>query len=218
MRCVDPNGDTIVIVGIDGINTVYTPGMEKTGDFFTQSAIDALNELYNGKSPLAKEMVENLSSSSYNYSIEYFDVKSDFYESNIHSAAVNVQNEFQGMRKSKLENGEITNGCGGTIRWKYFSCQVKVVNGVDNIPFLGLAHELAHAYDALNGLLDRTVKNGLAMCEWHACDVVNIIRACYGYPLQTHYGGSFYAWPDEYGNTKYYYNNDGYSLDDSPYK
>ena len=216
VRLVDPNGDTIVIAGVDGRKIIYMPGMVKTGDRFTQETIDALNELYSGKSSLAKEMVEKLSSSNYNYRIEYSDVKSDFFESDYFSAAVNVQDEFEATRKSMLQKGEITNGCGGIIRWKYLECLTKVVNGVDNLPIMGLAHELAHAYDAMRGLFDRTEVNELAMCEWQACDVVNIIRASYGFSLQTHYGGRFSAWRDEYGNIKYNYIDNGYSLDKSP--
>jgi len=216
VRLVDPDGDTIVIAGVDGRKIIYMPGMVKTGDRFAQETIDALNELYSGKSSLAKEMVEKLSSSNYNYRIEYSDVKSDFFEADYFSAAVNVQDEFEATRKSMLQKGEITNGCGGIIRWKYLECLTKVVNGVDNLPIMGLAHELAHAYDAMRGLFDRTEVNELAMCEWQACDVVNIIRASYGFSLQTHYGGRFSAWRDEYGNIKYNYIDNGHSLDKSP--
>ena len=102
------------------------------------------------------------------------------------------------MRHNMLLNGKATNGSGGTIHWNNESCAVKITDGVDNIPLLGLFHELSHGIDANNGIWDNTKFDGLGMTDWTACSKTNQVRKDLGYPMQTMYGGEFIYWDGKY--------------------
>lgn len=110
-------------------------------------------------------------------------------------------------RHKMLLSGKATNGSGGIIHWNNKSCVVKTTDGVDNIPTLGLFHELSHGIDANNGIWDNTKINGMKMTEWNACSKTNQVRKDLGYPMQTMYGGQFNYW-----DGKYSYLGEGISL------
>ena len=64
---VDPDGREIWIVGADGVETLYTPGMEYKGDKFTSSIVNSLNQM--NSVDIGGEVLGDLVNSSNKFSI-----------------------------------------------------------------------------------------------------------------------------------------------------
>ena len=193
VKLVDPNGEEIVIIGKDGSATTYTQGMEYSGnDRFTKKTIRALNKLYDGESKTGRSMVDQLVKSNNKFKIQKQDTKkktnSDFTPDNYMGAQIGVKHYAEKMKELGI-NYEGNIGAGGTINWNSSSCRVMTSKGLRNNPFFGLVHELSHALDADNGIMDYTEVAGMEINEWQACANTNIIRKEFGKPLQTYYGG-----------------------------
>ena len=123
----------------------------------------------------------------------YYDSKDTFL------AAANLE-EFRAELEAinlLFQQGGIPPGCGGTIQYNPFS----FLGGFNTSgnqyrpPFIGLAHEMGHALDALRGNLYfnhdkgiyRAKHQGVFKSEWQAVYRENMIRKELGLPLRTHY-------------------------------
>ena len=183
MRLVDPKGDTVVIHGNDGNNTIYSKGMNyQGGDPFTIQVVEALNSVVEN-SPTANNMIGELVASKYSFSIE--EQCESYY----------LPDNMEQYRNEKIippDNGTINWNPNGTELWeKCFGSKGKLETnahlGIN--PEIDLSHELIHAFDHINNTLygDREKIKGLYTREWRAVYFENKIRLEMGYPLRSHY-------------------------------
>ena len=180
----NPNGsEIIVIVGSDGIQTVYSPGMNYTGtDELTRNAVEKLN-LVSSKSNTAKMMIDELvASGDLVYSIEHGD-ESQYVPNGAIVGSANSSDLFY-------------QSDGGTVYWNEagtttFEKSAEKSCAESNIrPDMDLFHELCHAWDDYSGFLAyRSMKyRDLQINEWSAIRIENMIRTELGIPLKSHYG------------------------------
>ncbi|MBO4739381.1 MAG: hypothetical protein J5606_07470, partial [Bacteroidales bacterium] len=204
IKYMDPSGCTIVIIGEDGTETTYEPGMTYEGnDEFTQKAITVLNDGYSN-SATAERMIGELCGPEYLYKIES-GVESDYTPSN--------QSVIQkyGSDEVFYEKG------GGVIKWNTSGMGTfeQDPQGGPSIlkkrPSISLYHELGHAWDNMAGLMagDSMKFQDLEVNEWTATRTENMIRQELGIPLRTWYyksksgGPMFPRLLDRNGNYKY---------------
>jgi len=166
----DVLGDTIRITSAGG-NTTYTQGMSYNGnDKFIKQTVDALNTL-NSKNT-GGEMLTDLSSSKTDYSIMQVAQRkgsSTFgngYDDNLKAIGFNPSTNSGGID----ENGSTSSKA-----------------------FISLGHELAHAWDADNGTLDKSPwytqgNSVIRNAEKFSTHIENKIRAEHGIPLRKYYG------------------------------
>jgi len=191
MILVDPNGEEIWITGEDGGSTLYTPGMEYSGDDeYTRNTVCSLNKLSDGTSGNATSMVTELSGSENKFYIESGETNTfDPGES-----AYAMKDPCSTENDAYLANA----GSGGTISWNSKGTLQMTSEGMQIDPTMDLAHELAHGLDANQGLLidggtttTDNVITAIGLSEYRACYQANLIRSEMGKPFQTRYGGSY---------------------------
>ena len=200
-------GGGIVIKGRDGNQTRYSIGMKYDGkDEFTKKTVDYLNG-FSEKSTTAARVLAELSKSEFAYTI----VESEYntYSPDNQEMYVNPNND------------EFYVAGGGTIQFSLNGnfvyekkLGIEVTSQLMCRPYMGLMHELSHAWDNMAGLLatDKMEYKGLKVSEWMAIRTENAIRTEVGRPLRTHYGinsingvPSEPEWPPLYKRNKYQY-------------
>ena len=179
-----PTGDTICINGQH-----YTPRMSSDGlDEFSKKAVDALNTMYGTDE--GRSLIDKLGGSDNIFTIEEA-ATSEFKPLDRRKASLaqlktdpDAQNEYLGLLNIGFDfNG----GSGGTILWNSAGSILPTEEGGRICATIDLAHEMFHALDANQGLLDHRDEKGIPRKEWQAMYHENILRGQMGLPLRTHY-------------------------------
>ena len=210
INITDPTGDTLRL-SIDG----QTYRVDRQGWFgfglsnadgsqatelplIATTILSDIQSIASPSTPTGEGMVDEIMSSHHSVYISlgnknYYDSKDTFL------AAANLE-EFRAELEAinlLFQQGGIPPGCGGTIQYNPFS----FLGGFNTSgnqyrpPFIGLAHEMGHALDALRGNLYfnhdkgiyRAKHQGVFKSEWQAVYRENMIRKELGLPLRTHY-------------------------------
>jgi hypothetical protein len=211
---VDINGDSLWIKRIFGKALLYENGnlYNKDGSAYTgkqrgflKNTVAALDKTRGTET--GEQMVSEIQSSKFNVTIKRGSSNS-YTADNPGKAALNVQapGMFPGLA-----------GSGGTIRFNPQSTQggMNTRGNRDSQPFIGLAHEMAHSWDGIDGNLNLTKIPGqdFTYSEHFATHIENKIRAENGMPLRTHYGYNqttntgFYRILQPGGQSTFYGNN-----------
>ena len=183
VKYVDPTGMKIWIVGEDGNEIEYIPGMQYEGEScFQKQVIEALNYGYEN-SATAEKMIGELCGPEFQYKI------SSGNESGYSPSRDCAVIYKEGADEAFYEKG------GGVITWNpqgksFFEKDPK--SGLSVLycrPTMGLLHELGHAWDHMAGLLtvDKIKFEGLEVNEWAATRTENMIRKELKLPLRTYY-------------------------------
>ena len=183
VKYVDPTGMKIWIVGEDGNEIEYIPGMQYEGEScFQKQVIEALNYGYEN-SATAEKMIGELCGPEFQYKI------SSGNESGYSPSRDCAVIYKEGADEAFYEKG------GGVITWNpqgesFFEKDPK--SGLSVLycrPTMGLLHELGHAWDHMAGLLtvDKIKFEGLEVNEWTATRTENMIRKELKLPLRTYY-------------------------------
>ena len=210
VRLVDPDGEEIWIVGDDGSKIQYSQGMSTNGySGFTKTTITALNKL--GKTKIGSSLINNLVSSKHVFNIHKSNESKFKPDGSKARAAYLIQymtDPDQEMAYNGLLNKgyELEGGAGGDILWNPLGTILPTTGGELINPITDLAHEMFHAEDADNGLLDERTWNDLERSEWQACYNENLLRLEMNQPLRTHHkkikvvsgSNSFYVWGKPY--------------------
>ncbi len=184
IKITDPTGDTICINGQH-----YTPRMSSDGlDEFSKKAVDALNTMYGTDE--GRSLIDKLGGSDNIFTIEEA-ATSEFKPLDRRKASLaqlktdpDAQNEYLGLLNIGFDfNG----GSGGTILWNSAGSILPTEEGGRICATIDLAHEMFHALDANQGLLDHRDEKGIPRKEWQAVYHENILRGQMGLPLRTHY-------------------------------
>ena len=184
IRLTDPTGDTICINGQH-----YKPGMSSNGlDEFSKKAVDALNTMYGTDE--GRSLIDKLLSSENMFTIEEA-ATSEFKPLDRRRACLaqlktdpDYQTEYQGW----LDIGfDFNGGSGGTILWNPTGSILPTEKGGQVCATTDLAHEMFHALDADQGMMDYRVEKGISRNDWQAVYHENILRGQMGLPLRTHY-------------------------------
>ena len=184
IRLIDPTGDTICINGQH-----YTPGMSSDGlDEFSKKAVDALNTMYGTDE--GRSLIDNLGSSDNIFTIEEA-ATSEFKPIDRRRASLaQLKTDPYGQKEYQrlLDIGfDFNGGSGGTILWNSAGSILPTEEGGKVCATTDLAHEMFHALDANQGLLDHRDEKGIPRKEWQAVYRENILRGQMGLPLRTHY-------------------------------
>ncbi|MBO7625785.1 MAG: hypothetical protein J6S82_10865, partial [Bacteroidales bacterium] len=183
VKYVDPTGMKIWIVGEDGNEIEYIPGMQYEGESdFQKQVIEALNYGY-ANSATAEKMIGELCGPEFQYKISSGNESG--YSPSLDCAVIYKE----GADEAFYEKG------GGVITWNpqgesVFEKDPK--SGLSVLycrPTMGLLHELGHAWDHMAGLLmaDEIKFKGLEVNEWTATRTENMIRKELNLPLRTYY-------------------------------
>ena len=181
---MDPSGDTIIINGQH-----YTPGMSGKGlDKFSQNAVEALNIIYGTEE--GQLLINELENSKNTFTIEKA-TRSEFEpkdRNRAYLAQMKSDPECQTQYQNWLNAGyDLNGGSGGKILWNPAGSILSTTKGGQVCAITDLAHEMFHALDANQGLMDDRNENGIPRKDWQAVYHENIIRGQLGLPLRTHY-------------------------------
>ena len=184
IRLMDPSGDTIIINGQH-----YTPGMSGKGlDKFSQNAVEALNIIYGTEE--GQLLINELENSKNTFTIEKA-TRSEFEpkdRNRAYLAQMKSDPECQTQYQNWLNAGyDLNGGSGGKILWNPAGSILSTTKGGQVCAITDLAHEMFHALDANQGLMDDRNENGIPRKDWQAVYHENIIRGQLGLPLRTHY-------------------------------
>lgn len=169
MRFVDPDGMKIIMRdSVSDTEVEYKSGEEYTGDndYIAQVYLD-LDELKQDH-PVVAAMVEELVNSEKTHYIE------STLEYNYHKATYSQTNENRVLKNSSI---------------KYSPYRYTTINGDFRTPRVGLAHELKHALDANNGILNTKLILGVPLYEILAIRMENLVRKALNEPMRTTYNG-----------------------------
>ena len=191
INSIDVNGDTINIESKKMIlryqdGTLYNQdGNIYNGKItkFQLKTKEALNKIKNTET--GSEMIDALQKSKFNISIKSGNIN-QYKADNQAKASLSVQ--LNGTNIELLAKA----GSGGTV---YFNCNTTlgVLTTTGNRmteSFISLGHELAHAWDAINGTLNTKNIPGYSFtfAENFSTHIENKLRAENGLPLRTFYG------------------------------
>lgn len=210
INITDPTGDTLRLSidgqtyrvdhqGWFGFGLFNADGSQATElPLIATTILSDIQSIASPSTPTGEGMVDEIMSSHHSVYISlgnknYYDSKDTFL------AAANLE-EFRAELEAinlLFQQGGIPPGCGGTIQYNPFS----FLGGFNTSgnqyrpPFIGLAHEMGHALDALRGNLYfnhdkgiyRAKHQGVFKSEWQAVYRENMIRKELGLPLRTHY-------------------------------
>ena len=184
IRLMDPSGDTIIING-----QRYTPGMSGKGlDKFSQNAVEALNIIYGTEE--GQLLINELENSKNTFTIEKA-TRSEFEpkdRNRAYLAQMKSDPECQTQYQNWLNAGyDLNGGSGGKILWNPAGSILSTTKGGQVCAITDLAHEMFHALDANQGLLDHRDEKGIPRKDWQAVYRENILRGQMGLPLRTHY-------------------------------
>jgi len=191
LRYVDINGDSLWITH-KGNNYLYNDGKLYNSDGspfegkmkgFLKKTFNALNEM--NTTEAGSTMLGDLSSSTNNFFIVKSNVN-EFREDRkslnaSYAQQINTDDTFQHQRPAP--NG----GAGGTIYWNPHGASVWTMKGYQSNATTNLGHELFHAYDANNGLMDGRIEDGLKRNEWQASYRENLLRGQLKLPYREYY-------------------------------
>ena len=166
---VDLDGKEIIIRdSVSDTEVEYKSGEEYTGDNdYIAKVYWDLNELKQDH-PVVAAMVEVLVNSEKTHYIE------STLGYNYHKATYSQTNENRVLKNSCI---------------KYSPYTYTTINGDFRTPRVGLAHELKHALDANNGILNTELILGVPLYEILAIQVENLVRKVLNEPMRTTYGG-----------------------------
>jgi RHS repeat-associated protein len=197
----DPLGDTIKLYGSNRLMAIYNGGRlyNQDGSEFTamddyiMEAANALNQI-SSSSTYGFGMIFMLEQSEYNIGIINAGVKIKGKIRNENAFHVDRKwdaypKRFKPAAASRRKG--TGKGSGGMIIWNpnlndggpdQFGSTIRPIS-------VGLAHELAHAFDAISAQLnpDFQSRSSISKAEVFATHVENIIRADNGLPLRTFY-------------------------------
>jgi RHS repeat-associated protein len=191
IRYVDINGDSLWIAH-KGNNYLYNDGKlyNKDGSQFDgkmkgflKQTVNALNQM--NATEIGSSMLRDLSSSTNNFYIvqnsgnEFKDDRKSINAS--YAQQINTDDSFQHLRPAP--NG----GAGGTIYWNPKGASVWTTKGYQSNATTNLGHELFHAYDANNGLMDGRLDQNLKRNEWQASYRENLLRGELKLPYREYY-------------------------------
>ena len=208
----DPTGDTIK-VHIDGQTYYFESNGWGFGFFSTFGGPEATNLsrtavsvlwdlrlLSSPATPTGSMLIDYIRGSDYTVTIVTGDFKRNTYHPTSYlNASANSGELIAGLAMVNNLNilDEEQIGCGGIIYYNpYRNTGGYNQNGNFDAPaYIGLAHELAHAYDGLSGNLYYYADMGgytnhymgLEKAEWQAIYIENQIRGELNQPLRTHY-------------------------------
>jgi len=191
INAIDPDGRDIVIVHRNSSlkyenGKLYNEnGSAYTGRVrgFLQKTLNALETI--SKSSEGLNMVSTLQSSNNTFKIE--EGSSQFNASNRYKAYAN-QIETDPLQSTvKDMKLDIEGGSGGVIQWNTSGIPIQTSDGMKRDAVIDLAHEMFHALDANNGMLDDRRESGVKRSEWQATYRENILRGELGKPLRTNY-------------------------------
>ena len=150
------SGGGVVIKGKDGVLTPYSIGMRYEGnDTFTKTTVDYMNQIAE-KSPTAYRMLSELIASGYTYGYTYTIEESEDgkngYEPNIDTPYyIKYDDDGNSMEFFEPGNGTIKFNLNGQ---KVFEKRLdEATSKLVCRPYMGLMHELGHAWDHLAGVL-----------------------------------------------------------------
>ena len=169
MRFVDPDGMKIIMRdSVSDTEVEYKSGEEYTGDndYIAKVYLD-LDELKQDH-PVVAAMVEELVNSEKTHYIE------STLGYNYHKATYSQTNENRVLKNSSI---------------KYSPYRYTTINGDFRTPRVGLAHELKHALDANNGILNTKLILGVPLYEILAIRMENLVRKALNEPMRTTYNG-----------------------------
>ena len=208
----DPTGDTLK-VHIDGQTYYFESNGWGFGFFSTFGGPEATNLsrtavsvlwdlrlLSSPATPTGSMLIDYIRGSDYTVTIVTGDFKRNTYHPTSYlNASANSGELIAGLAMVNNLNilDEEQIGCGGIIYYNpYRNTGGYNQNGNFDAPaYIGLAHELAHAYDGLSGNLYYYADMGgytnhymgLEKAEWQAIYIENQIRGELNQPLRTHY-------------------------------
>lgn len=191
INAIDPDGREIIIVHrnssfkyengnlYNGDDTRYTGRVRG----FLQKTLNALGEI--STSSEGSNMISTLQSSNNTFKIE--EGSSQFNGSNRYKAYANQINTDPQQGNVKDMGLDLDGGSGGVIQWNTSGTSIQTTDGMKRDAVIDLAHEMFHALDANNGMLDDRREFGVKRSEWQATYRENIFREELGKPLRTNY-------------------------------
>ncbi|WP_370576681.1 M91 family zinc metallopeptidase [Myroides sp. WP-1] len=191
INAIDPDGREIVIVHRNSSlkyenGKLYNEnGSRYTGRVsgFLQKTLNALGKI--SQSGEGLNMITTLESSNNTFKIK--EGSSQFNESNRYKAYANqIETDPQQSRVKDL-GLDLDGGSGGVIQWNTSGIPIQTKDGMKRDAVIDLAHEMFHALDANNGMLDDRRESGVKRSEWQATYRENILRKELGKPLRTNY-------------------------------
>ena len=134
MKIVDPDGNKIWIVGNDGNNYQY-----KRGKMYTVNG-----DIYKGNDSYVTRVCSDLSE------LKTLGVRKEIKRMEHSKLDITIRNDNDNSQCSLDDVGEVNPSIGSGSIITYNSKKTETKDGVRD-PVYGLAHELGHAYDAMNG-------------------------------------------------------------------
>ena len=183
VRLVDPDGESVWIIGDDGRRYQYkndgllycSDGTLYQGDdAFARSSQSSLKELQS-KSPTANNILSNF-------------VENESNDIEIKKKVDDVGFVFDGYSTTKYDNGESKTTTHGSIFWNPQGESIPTVDGMQQNGTTDLIHEFAHALDKVNNkVLNEEKYRNIPCKEWTATYYENIVRDEMNIPLREYY-------------------------------
>ena len=190
MSFVDPDGRTIKI-RYKGEDIEYRNGelYDSNGEYsgringFLKKTLNALSSIR--KTDFGNRFLSDLVDSP-NVFIIIKRESSSFQRDDVRKAfAEQYKSEFPLIYNSNPSLFE--GGSGGIIFWQPRGSAIPTTKGISRNGISDLFHEMAHAHDANDGLLNDKFYDGVKVSEWRAVFFENLFRQQFSLPYRTHY-------------------------------